>query len=125
MSKIVTSGKRVLKGDEWHDDNGAIPDGDWDPPMTDEEILTAALSDPDCPPTPPERLAKMRRISPARFIRQHLGMTVEAFADAYDIPADTLRAWERHQTQPTPVELAYLRAIHRSPEAIRKPKIAA
>jgi putative transcriptional regulator len=125
MSKIVTSGKRVLKGDEWHDDNGLIPDGDWDPPMTDEEVETAALSDPDCPPTSPERLAKMRRISPARFIRQRLGLTIEAFADAYDIPADTLRAWERHQTEPTPVELAYLRAIQRSPEAVRKPAIAA
>jgi DNA-binding transcriptional regulator YiaG len=125
MSKIVTSGKRVLKGDEWHDDNGLIPDGDWEPPMTDEEIVTAALSDPDCPPTPPERLAKMRRVSPARFIRQRLGMTVEAFADAYDIPADTLRAWERHLAEPTLVELAYLRAIQRTPEAVRKPAIAA
>ena len=125
MSKIFTTGKRVLKGDEWHDDNGAIPVGDWDPPMTDEEIETAALSDPDCPPIPPERLAKMRRISPARFIRQHLGMTIDAFADAYDIPADTLRAWERHQTEPSPVELAYLRAIQRSPEATRKPAKAA
>jgi DNA-binding transcriptional regulator YiaG len=125
MSKIVTFGKRVLKGDEWHDDHGLIADGDWEPPMTDEEVLTAAMSDPDCPPTSPERLAKMRRISPARFIRQRLGMTVEAFADAYDIPAATLRAWERHLTEPTPVELAYLRAIQRAPEAVRKPAIAA
>lgn len=63
-----------------------------------------------------EKLAKMRHISPARFIRQRLGVPLDAFADAYDIPADTLRAWERHLAEPTPVELAYLRAIQRFPE---------
>ena len=40
MSKIATSGKRVLVGDSWHDDNGPIPvtPDEWDPPMTEEEI---------------------------------------------------------------------------------------
>lgn len=125
MSKIVTSGSRVLKGDAWHDANGLIPDGEWDPSMTDEEIEIAALSDPDCLPTPPEQLAKMRRIAPARFIRQQLGMSIETFAIDFDIPLDTLRAWELHHAEPTPVELAYLRAIQRAPDAVRKPGIAA
>jgi putative transcriptional regulator len=124
LNKIVATGKRVLTGDGWHDDNGPIPDGDWIPPMTDAEITEAALSDPDCPPTPPARLERMRRISPARFIRQKLGLTPEGFANAYDIPIDTLQAWERHETEPTPVELAYLRAIVRAPQVVRTPAAA-
>jgi putative transcriptional regulator len=125
MSKIVTIGKRVLKGDAWHDDNGPIPDGDWVPPMTDAEITEAALSDPDCPPTSPDRLARMRRVSLARFVRQKLGLSIDEFAAAYDIPIETLKAWERHELAPTPVELAYLRAIERAPQAIRNPAVAA
>jgi putative transcriptional regulator len=31
--------------------------------MTDEEVLAAALSDPDAQPLDPEALAKMRRVS--------------------------------------------------------------
>jgi hypothetical protein len=32
--------------------------------MTDEEVLAAALSDPDAQPLAPEELAKMRQVSP-------------------------------------------------------------
>ena len=124
MSKIATVGKRRLEGGVWHDDNGPIPDhpGDWEPPMTNDEIVAAALDDPDNPPTPPERLARMRRVSPAKFIRQKLGMSQDAFSAAYGIPLDTLQAWERHAVEPGPVELAYLRAIARAPEATRAPE---
>ncbi len=103
------------------DDDGGM---NWDEvrAMTDEEVRARALSDPDNPPTPPDRLVKMRRISPARFIRQKLGMSEEAFAAAYGIPLDTLKAWERHEAEPGRVELAYLRAIERSPEATRVPE---
>ena len=31
--------------------------------MTDEEVMAAALSDPDAQPLAPEQLAKMRRVS--------------------------------------------------------------
>ena len=92
--------------------------------MTDAEIHARALDDPDNPPTPPERLARMRRVSPAKFIRQKLAMTQQAFAAAYAIPLDTLKAWERHEAEPNPVELAYLRAIERAPDATRVPEPA-
>ena len=29
---------------------------------------------------------------------------------------ETLRAWERHEAEPTPAETAYLRLIEREPE---------
>ena len=92
--------------------------------MTDEEVIAAALDDPDNPPTSPERLARMRRISPAKFIRQKLAMSQEGFAAAYAIPLDTLKAWERHEAEPSPVELAYLRAIERVPDATKVPEPA-
>ena len=84
--------------------------------LTDEEITAAALKDPDNPPLTDEQLARFRRPALAKRIRHKLHMGRETFAAAYGIPLETLRAWERHQVQPTEVELAYLRLIEREPE---------
>ena len=92
--------------------------------MTDEEITAAALADPDAQPIPPERLAKMRRPSLAKVVRHRLHLGQETFATAYGIPLDKLRAWERHEAEPTEVELAYLRLIERAPELARVPTTA-
>ncbi len=120
MSKtITTGGRRYLEDGVWHDDNGPIPGypDQWQPPMTDAEVEAAALDDPDCQPTPPGGPA--RRVSLARFTRQKLGMSSEEFAAAYGIPLDTLRAWERHEAEPTPAEMSLLRAIATAPDAVR------
>ena len=50
--------------------------------MTDEEVVAAALSDPDVQPLTPEQLAKMRRVSRVKVLRQRLGMTQAEFADS-------------------------------------------
>ena len=84
--------------------------------MTDEEITAAALTDPDNPPLSDERLARFRRPALAKRIRHKLHMGRETFAAAYGIPLETLKAWERHEVEPTEVELAYLRLIERDPE---------
>jgi DNA-binding transcriptional regulator YiaG/uncharacterized DUF497 family protein len=76
--------------------------------------------DTENPPVSRKRLARMQRVAPAKFVRQKLGMTQEAFAAAYDIPLAVLRAWERHESEPSSVELAYLRAIEQAPDAVRK-----
>ncbi len=122
MSKTATTGKATKSGPLPPGDDGM----DWDAvrAMTDEDIDAGALSDPDNPPIPPERLARMRRVSPAKFIRQRLAMSQETFAATYGIPLDTLAAWERHEAEPSPAELSYLRAIERSPEATRAPEPA-
>jgi len=91
--------------------------------MTDEEIIAAALTDPDNPPLTDEQLAQFRRPALAKRIRHKLHMGQEGFAAAYGIPLETLRAWERHQLEPTEVELAYLRLIERQPE-MAKTKLA-
>jgi hypothetical protein len=43
--------------------------------MTDDEIIAAALSDPDAQPLTPGRLCRMRRIPRAKIIRRALGLT--------------------------------------------------
>jgi hypothetical protein len=48
--------------------------------MTEEEIYTAALADPDAQPRTPERLARMRRTPQVRVIRRALGLSQEEFA---------------------------------------------
>ena len=48
--------------------------------MTEEEIHTAALADPDAQPLTPERLARMRRTPQVRIIRRALGLSQEEFA---------------------------------------------
>ncbi len=121
MNKLSTTGKRYLKDDIWHDDNGPIPDtpAEWDPPMTDAERHEAALSDPDNPPLTADQLARMRRVSRAKFVRQKLGMSRATFAATYDIPEPILASWERHEVEPSVAEMAYLRAIERAPEATK------
>lgn len=91
--------------------------------MTDEEITAAALADPDNPPLTDEQLAQFRRPSLAMKVRHKLRKSREAFAAAYGIPLETLQAWERHQAEPTEVELTYLRLIEREPEMTKMPAV--
>jgi len=84
--------------------------------MTDKEITARALADPDAQPISPERLARWRPPALCKVVRHKLRMTRFAFAQAYGIPEDTLRAWERHEAEPTAAEMAYLRLIEREPE---------
>jgi putative transcriptional regulator len=120
MSKIATAGRRTLKGDAWYDDNGEIPGtpAEWAPPMTEAERQVAALSDPDCQPTPAGRPA--RRIARAKFIRHKLGMSREQFAERFRIPLATLTDWEHYRSEPDAPTLAYLQVIERETEAVKR-----
>jgi putative transcriptional regulator len=100
------------------DQYGMTPD-DWKrlDAKTDEEIAVEAASDPDCPPPmTPEQLSRMRQVSLAKLVRQKLRLSPEHFAETYGIPLETLKAWERHEAEPSPVEEAYLRLIEREPD---------
>jgi putative transcriptional regulator len=92
--------------------------------MTDEEIIAAALTDPDNPPLTDEELARFRPPSLAFKVRRNLHMSRGTFARTYGIPLETLTAWERFKAEPTEVELAYLRLIEREPE-MAKMRVAA
>lgn len=120
MSKIATTGKRFLKDDRWHDANGPIPSSpaDWEPPMTDEEVTLAALSDADAPPLSPAQLGQMRRVRLAKHVRWTLGLSQTEFAERFQIPVGTLRDWEQYRTEPDAAAAAYLRVIAADPEAV-------
>ena len=122
MKKFVTTGKRVLKDDGWHDDNGLLPvsEAEWDPPMTYEEIDIAARSDPDAQPLTEEQLSRMRHIPYARHVRIKLGLSQEQFAERFGIPIGTLRDWEQHRSKPDAAAESYLKVIAKNPKAVMK-----
>ena len=88
--------------------------------MTDEEAIATASSDLDTQPLTPEQLAKMRRVSRVKALRQRLGMTQVQFAEAFHLPITTLRDWEQRRSTPDAPARALLLAIERDPKAMRR-----
>jgi len=88
--------------------------------MTDNEVLAASRSDPDAQPLTPEQLARMRRVSRVKVLRQRLDMTQAEFAAAFHLPITTLRDWEQHRSTPDAPARALLLAIERDPEGMRR-----
>jgi putative transcriptional regulator len=88
--------------------------------MTDEEVTAAARSDPDAQPLIPEHLAKMRRVSRVKVLRQRLDMTQAQFAAAFHLPITTVRDWEQHRSTPDAPARALLLAIEHDPEGMRR-----
>ena len=84
--------------------------------LTEEEIMAAALSDPDAQPWPEGKT--MHRIAKAKWLRFKLVLSQEDFACRYHIPLATLKAWERHELEIDQVALAYLAAIEGDPEGV-------
>ena len=100
------------------------PQGDTDWPrlasMTDDEAMASALGDPDAQPLSAEQLAKARRMSRVKALRQRLGMTQAQFATAFHLPITTLRDWEQRRSTPDAPARALLLAIDRDPEVMRR-----
>jgi putative transcriptional regulator len=90
------------------------------PQLTEEEIVAAALSDPDNPPLTPERLARMNRVPQVKIMRRALGLTQEDFSARFRIPLNTLQDWEQGRSEPDQAARAYLTVIAREPEAVRR-----
>jgi len=116
MSKPGTTRIFVGPGDE-------LPRGDTDwarlDAMTDDEVIAAALSDPDAQPLIDEQLGRMKRASPVKILRRRLPMTQLEFSEAFGIPVGTLRDWEQHRSTPDAPVRALLRAIECEPETMR------
>lgn len=117
MSKNGTTRVTVKAGEP-------LPRGDTDwarlDAMTDEEVVAAALCDPDAQPLSSEQLTRLRRVSRAKVLRQRLAMTQVEFAEAFHLPITTLRDWEQHRSIPDAPARALLLAIERDPEAMRR-----
>lgn len=88
--------------------------------MTDQEVMDAAQEDPDAQPLTLEQLARMRRVSRVKVLRQRLSMTQVEFAEAFHLPITTLRDWEQHRSTPDAPARALLLAIERDPEVMRR-----
>lgn len=88
--------------------------------MTDDEAMASALGDPDAQPLSAEQLAKARRMSRVKALRQRLGMTQAQFATAFHLPITTLRDWEQRRSTPDAPARALLLAIDRDPEVMRR-----
>jgi len=117
MSRIATTRVTVKPGEP-------LPRGDTDwarlEALTDEEVMAAALSDPDAQPLSREQPAGMRRVSRVNVLRQRLGMTQAEFAETFHLPITTLRDWERRPSTPDAPARALLLAIERDPEVMRR-----
>jgi putative transcriptional regulator len=88
--------------------------------LTDDEVMAAALADPDAQPRTPEQLARGRRVSIAKFVRFKLGLSQEDFAKRFGIPIGTLRDWEQHRSRPDQAAESYLKVIAKNPKAVMK-----
>ena len=87
-------------------------------PMSEAEIMAAALSDPDAQPRSSAQLARMKHTPRAKLIRRALGLTQEEFASRFRIPIGTLRDWEQGASEPDQAARAYLTVIARDAEAV-------
>ena len=87
-------------------------------PMSDDEVLAAALADPDAQPLTLEDSKRMRRVLRAKIIHRALGLTQEQFATRFGIPLGTLRDWEQGAAEPDAAARAYLTVIGRNPAAV-------
>jgi putative transcriptional regulator len=88
--------------------------------LTDEQVLAAALSDPDAQPLTPERLKRMKRTPQVKIMRRAMKMSQEEFAQVFHIPIGTLRDWEQGRVEPDQAARAYLKVIARNPKAVRE-----
>jgi putative transcriptional regulator len=88
--------------------------------MSEEEVIAAALADPDAQPMTSDQLNRMQRVSGVRVTRERLGLTQAEFARTYRLPISTLRDWEQHRSVPDAPAKALLLAIERDPDALRR-----
>jgi putative transcriptional regulator len=79
--------------------------------MSDADVRKAALADPDARPLTRRQLARMRRTSAVKRIRQKLGLSQTEFAERFRIPVGTVRDWEQHRTEPDQAALVLLKVI--------------
>lgn len=93
--------------------------------LTDEEVMAAALSDPDAQPMTPEQLARMKPVALSKRIRWTLCISREEFASRFHIPLDLVIAWERYEAAPDQVAAAYLAVIAADPAAAERALAAA
>lgn len=90
--------------------------------MNDETTI-ATPADPDYPEDRPITVAAWKRGVMGRRIRQlrnRLDMSQREFAEAFGIPAASIRQYEIGRYMPPPAVRAYLKVIEAEPDVVRK-----
>ena len=87
---------------------------------TDDEVMAAALTDPDARPATAEQLRQAKRVPRTKTLRRALHLTQEEFAARYRIPIGTLRDWEQGRCEPDQPARAYLTVIAHDPEGVQR-----
>jgi putative transcriptional regulator len=92
--------------------------------MSDEEVLARARNDPDNPPMDEadylaaKAAAEARDIHGVARLRRKLGLAQFQFCNAYGIPLQTLRQWERGLREPDTAAKSLLTVIEAMPEQV-------
>jgi putative transcriptional regulator len=88
--------------------------------LKDEQITTAALSDPDNPPLAERELERVRAARAVKRARSATGLSQSAFAKRFRINPARLRDWEQARTLPDSAALAYLAVIEREQKVVER-----
>ena len=122
MRKTTISLRRASSKAAPAKDHGRMSADEWAAldAMTEDEVLAAALSDPDNPPLTAEQRARLRPVSEAKKIRWKLRLTQEQFAKKFGLPLGTLRDWEQHKVEPDAAARVLLQVIARDHEVVAK-----
>jgi putative transcriptional regulator len=86
--------------------------------MSEQEVMDAALSDPDGHPLTPDDFRRMKRVPRVKIIRRALDLTQDEFSARFNIPLGTLRDWEQGAAEPDTCARAYLTVIAHNPKAV-------
>jgi putative transcriptional regulator len=88
--------------------------------LTEEQIMAAALADPDAQPIHEGAPRRTWRGLLPRILFNRLGLSVEEFAARYQVPLDLAAAWYTNKIWPDAVASAYLKAIAADPEGVAR-----
>lgn len=76
--------------------------------------------DRENPPLTSAELRALRPVALSKRIRWNLGMSQEAFSEAYHIPIGTLRDWEQYRSEPDAAARTLLLLIEADPKGVVK-----
>jgi putative transcriptional regulator len=86
--------------------------------LSDEDIMTAAITDPDAQPWPENK--PLHRMAVCKRLRIKLRLSEAEFAARYQFPVNLIVAWEWHKAVPDQIAIAYLAAIAADPEGVAR-----
>lgn len=93
--------------------------------LTEEEIMRAALADPDALPSTPEQLRSFKRVHPIKTVdvqkvRKKFNFSQAQFAAFFGISVRTLQQWEQHRSEPNAMARNFLKVIEYDPHLVQR-----